>query len=515
MDSLNLQRGVSANLTIALTNAQGAQVVALNGAEGFELLSQHTSSFTSIVNGESTYREEVSITIMPTETGHYTFTGIILYDGQYHETNALQLVVHEDSDDFLSTPDLFIETYVSYNESYAGEKIILTYILYSRHNTDNFGFTERVSINDAIVQNAPGHQIGGEYIYLDGERYARWEAAQFIIEPIRTGLFTVPSLTFQVNVVSNNNRSFFSTVTPYYLQTNEETILVKPLPAIDRPQDFSGLVGEFTLEGRYSRDELNYGESLALQAVISGSGSLDALKSIIRDIPGAAVYETQNDSTEQVINGRYYAQNTFDVVIVPERTGTLTLPAVSVSFFNPVTSQFERAEIPSAEINVLGEMPRYAEGGFIPSMETVAINQVSYMDKPEGYITVQIKKEWLLAALVGLLIIFAIGFTVIWFVKRGSGQDNEIKILFKRFMASKDVNESYGFFNEIIKHRYGISLKASPRGVVRDALADTVFVQDVMDIMEYMESPEKRAELGGGYLKLKAKGIYNMINLVR
>jgi hypothetical protein len=56
MDSLNLHKGVSVNLVITLENAQGARIMNIEGFNEFDLISQNSSSSTTIVNGAASYQ---------------------------------------------------------------------------------------------------------------------------------------------------------------------------------------------------------------------------------------------------------------------------------------------------------------------------------------------------------------------------------------------------------------------------------------------------------------------------
>jgi len=140
IDTLNLQKGVSCTLVVTLANAQGAQIVNIEGLENFDVLSQSQSTSTSYVGQDMTYQENLYITLMPKATGQFSLQAIIQFGGQSCETNALEVTIREGgAGDEEALPDLFVKTVMSHTEAYLGEKVILTYELYTRYSVENFG----------------------------------------------------------------------------------------------------------------------------------------------------------------------------------------------------------------------------------------------------------------------------------------------------------------------------------------------------------------------------------------
>jgi hypothetical protein len=366
----------------------------------------------------------------------------------------------------------------------------------------------------------PTDQLNAEYVYLDGVGYAKYEVKQLLLDPIKAGTHTIPSFNMQVNVIMNDwmgggFSGFFNQTQPMYLQTEEKELNIKQLPTEGKPKDFSGIVGELTLEGRYSREEVNYGDSLSLQVTASGNCNLDGLKKMIPgEIPGFAVYETQKNATESVANNQYYVQKEFEAILVPEKNGAIDIKPVSISYFNPVTEKYERAEIQGATIEVSGDMPQVISdgGGQASAFETISISQVNYANVRDGYLAIQISKQLLFGILIGLGVMIVLAIVLIWLVLRRRKQDQALKSLYKQLMAATDINEVFSLFNAMIKHCYGISLKACSQSSIRSSLPDARIAERVADIMYFMESYDDK---GCSSLKGKIKDVYLMLSVVK
>ena len=518
MDSLNLRKGVSCTLVISLVNAPDARIVRVDGMEAFDLLSQSQSTSTTIINNAVTQQVDVYYTLMPGAAGEFSLTGIIEYGGGYRQTNALQVSVTEGpAAEGASVPDIFVKTVLSQEEAWLGEKIIAVVELYSRYSIDSFGFKDYVAVDGAVAKEAQNDPNHPEFVYLDGNRYARYQALVLILDPIRPGHCTIPALDLQVNVITNGGGGgglggFFRSTTAVYLQTEETGLTVKPLPLAGRPDGFSGVVGELKLEGRYSREELNYGDSLILYATVSGNCNLDGMKSLIGGgLPGFTVYETQKTAQDEVVDSRYFTRKEYELILVPERTGSLEIEPVSISFFNPASGKYETAELPGAAIEVLGDMPQAGGGAAYPSgqIETVTISQASYTDDDGAFVTLRLPKNSFYALLAGIVLILAGALCLPRLAARRKKRDRTMISLYRRLRGAKDADEMYSAFNEMIKHRYRVNIKASPREAIRRGFSDAAFAAQVLDVMDFAESAEARGDGGLVLLKGKIKAAYS------
>ena len=510
MDSLSLQKGISSSMVITMENAQDSELLDIDGLENFDVLSTSQSTSTTIVNGAVTYQKNLHYTIMPKNAGQFAMRANIQYNGQTYVTNTLQVIVGEGQENNEeSGQDLFVKTIISQASAYLGEKIVVAYELYSRYNIENFGFTDYTAIDGAIVKDMPQDQAKAEYVYLDEVRYVKYEVKQIIFDPIKAGPITIPAFNLQVNVITNNSfGGFFSRSEPFYLQSEAKELQVLPLPTEGKPKDFSGIVGELQIEGAYSREELNYGESLSLKVTAQGNCNLDGLKEIFRgEKPDFTVYETQKDAEESIVNNKYQVKKEFEVIIVPEKTGSLRVTPGFISYFSPASGKYEKAEIPGATLEVLGEMPQLqSSGGFQSSgPETVKINQVSYVAPNDDFFMIQLNKQVLLAILIGLVILIALTVIFLRLLAKRKKADSPFKSLYKQLLATKDINEIYSIFNTMIKQRYQLSLKASSQQAVIHSLPDTDLARQVAEIMDYMESPEEKSAVD---LKAKITAIY-------
>ncbi len=512
IDSLNMEKGVSSSLVISLVNARGAEVKEIKGLENFNVLSSRQSASTRIINGDTSFQTDIYHIIMPKDTGNFVLKGIVEYNGVTHETNELKINVEKaNAVERGEAEDLFVEAHVSNEDIYFGQKVALVYELYSRYNIENFGFLDDFNIDGFIISHVPEDKLKANYVYLEGNKYVKYEAKQMYLSPIKTGTITIPAYNFQANVSTGD---FFNSSKPVYLQTQPKEITVKPLPLANQPVDFSGLVGILNLEAGYSKQEVEYGDSLTLRVKASGNCNLEVLEKIIKDgIPGFSVYETEKDIEESIENGQYKAQKEFEVILVPEKNGDIKIEPAYISYFNPESGSYEKAEIPGTTIKVKGEIPQVQNRvqDAIPPVETVKIEQVSYKTKDEEYLTIQFKKDILLILLVAFIVVFLIAVPVILFFLFKKKHDKKLQDIYRQLKNAGNKNEIYNLLNSMIKYRFNLSLKASSRHTIINRLTAPGLANPVLEIMDYMENGKNSHDKGHMYLKDKIKAIYKMI----
>jgi tetratricopeptide (TPR) repeat protein len=157
-----------------------------------------------------------------------------------------------------------------------------------------------------------------------------------------------------MGLVVQNRRSrgmfggFFDESRPFQLQSQPITLTVLPLPAEGRPADFGGAVGRFTFDATAAPTDVAAGDPVTVKMVVRGDGSLDGLApptipagDRLRVYPPQAAQGNQNAG-----------ERTFEQVVIPLREGTVTLPPLRLSFFDPVARAYRTVTPPPIALTV-------------------------------------------------------------------------------------------------------------------------------------------------------------------
>jgi len=118
---------------------------------------------------------------------------------------------------------------------------------------------------------------------------------------------------------------------------------VLELPTRDRPADFSGAVGHFTVSSDLSDDAAAAGDPITLRLHVTGSGNFDRVNTrMLHDVEQWKTYApTAKFKADDDIG--YHGEKTFEQPIIATQSGTQSVPPIEFSWFDPVTGHYAEA----------------------------------------------------------------------------------------------------------------------------------------------------------------------------
>jgi len=122
--------------------------------------------------------------------------------------------------------------------------------------------------------------------------------------------------------------SFFDSYATRPVTINSQPIQlhVSALPDDNRPNDFSGAIGQFDFQASVSPLQLKAGDPLTLKMDIKGSGNFKDLKMPVFQDPGFKTYSPQIKNVGD--------EKTAEEVIIPTSAGVKEVPALHFSYFD-------------------------------------------------------------------------------------------------------------------------------------------------------------------------------------
>ena len=121
--------------------------------------------------------------------------------------------------------------------------------------------------------------------------------------------------------------------------TSERQLEVQPLPKEDRPENFSGAVGQFTMEASADPKQAGAGEPVTLALTIEGRGNFDAMgPPTLTGADGWRSYAPKEsfDGNDAIGFG---GTKTFEVSMVAREDRTAT-PGAEFSYFDPLKKKY-------------------------------------------------------------------------------------------------------------------------------------------------------------------------------
>jgi len=136
------------------------------------------------------------------------------------------------------------------------------------------------------------------------------------------------------------------------MATETESVRVLPLPRQDAPADFTGAVGNFTMNVTAGPTTVTAGDPITVKIQISGRGSLDSINlpeqtawHDFKAYPPTAKVEASDPLGQE-------GSKTFEQLVTPQNAEVKALPPVSFSFFDPEKKAYQTLTQPAIPLVV-------------------------------------------------------------------------------------------------------------------------------------------------------------------
>jgi len=181
--------------------------------------------------------------------------------------------------------------------------------------------------------------------------------------PISPGTITIPPAALQYPLPQDD--SYDAPLRSMTLQSEEATIVVRPLPDAGRPLDFVGAVGTYVDTARVDSATPRVGDTFVFTVRVNGVGNINLLPRPSLAIPWATVVPGEErvswDSTGTFVRGA----KEFDWVVTPKLAGEMILPDVRLPYFDPAARRYAVASTTPIKVQV--EPPAHPSAATTPT----------------------------------------------------------------------------------------------------------------------------------------------------
>jgi hypothetical protein len=122
------------------------------------------------------------------------------------------------------------------------------------------------------------------------------------------------------------------------------TLTVEPMPLEGRPADFTGLIGPLAVHASLDRERVSAGEGALLSLAVSG-WQTGLVKRPALQLVGAQLYPKDDQTAD--------GKRTFTWDVVPAAAGTVTIPVVSLPYFDPASRSYRHADSQPLSLQVI------------------------------------------------------------------------------------------------------------------------------------------------------------------
>lgn len=385
VDRTELTTDDTLRLTLTLQTSDGsAPQLTLPVLDGFRVIGSSTASQFSSVNGALSSSMTYVYQLQPTGAGTFTIPALQLdLNGAQLATDAIDVTVTPGNgastqaalqntapaataaspDGLMSRAgdsDFFIETSIDKKTPYQGEAV--------KHVTRLYSSMMLMGQPDYQPPKFVGFWHTGEPDVQQSQVTAS-DGTTYDVTAITTWLFptSVGQATIDPVKITVPGGFFSNDVT---VQSDPLTIAVQPLPK-GAPADFNGAVGQFQLSAMPDRTNTRLGEPVKLTVELVGYGNWGTLG----DPPWPSdplwrLFNNKTDSQSGLIDGQMAGRRVYEQLFTPLTEGTLTLPAITYSYFDPTTKRYQTLSTEALTIDVAPANPNVAAS--LPKNNVVA-----------------------------------------------------------------------------------------------------------------------------------------------
>ncbi|OEC32582.1 Oxygen tolerance [Pseudomonas cuatrocienegasensis] len=375
----------------------------------FNVLGTRQVNRLTSLGGEARATTRWIVSLQPRQSGFVVIPPLQLGD-QQSQPITLQVLERSDNQGTASLAPVFIDASLDQESVYVQAQSVLTLRIYHSVSLYDDSSLSPLEMPDARVE-----QLGEPRTYesdIGGVRHGVIEL-RYAIYPQHSGELTIPSQAFSATVADrsrSNDYLPFGPRTGTITRVNSPSIplTVKPRPA-DYPSDAPWLPARaLSLAEAWSPepDNVQVGDSLtrSLMLKVDGLSSAQLPPLAATQVEGLRRYPDQPQLSNEASETGLIGSREEREALVPNREGTLQLPAVEVVWWNTQSDRLERTSLPARTLAVAANADLSAQA---PQADSLPGTQI---EGPPLW-------PWQLSSLL-LALTTALGFGLWWRARR-------------------------------------------------------------------------------------------------
>lgn len=251
----------------------------------------------------------------------------------------------------------FLRTVVDKPNAVVGEQVTATLYLYvhgalgsspevSREaTTDGFWVHDLTPRDD---RDLTSEQTAG------GVRFRVYLLKRMALFPLRAGTLTIGAMRLSAQTAMGFDTWGIAQPEAFDREGVPVAITVRDLPAEGRPPGAAAYVGSYTIESHLDRPQAATGDAVTLTCVVRGSGNMRELHVELPTIPGLNALAPQIRDEVNAPADLVGGTRTFEWLLVPQRAGTYTIPALGFSVYDVASGHYARVAAPSLTLVAAG-----------------------------------------------------------------------------------------------------------------------------------------------------------------
>ncbi|WP_299005600.1 BatD family protein [uncultured Tenacibaculum sp.] len=364
--------GVNQRLRIEFSiNKQGADNFKPPNFTNFKIVGGPSQSVSqSWINGKVSFNQSYTYILQPKRKGEFNIpSASIEIDGKTIKSNPIKVIVLDAVDipknpndpNYIAEQNIHLVAEISKSKPYVGEGIYVEYRLYFSDNVgiyDN-AITEAPQYNGFWNQEIKRNGMPVKTGTYNGENYRYAVLHKALLIPTTSGKLTIDPMKMDIVVAVPTGRAdFFGNVITRQVRKEfssaKKIVNAQALPLKNKPEDFTGAVGEFSFDVSLSKNTLKANESSQIKVSVNGKGNLKLFELPKVETPKELeVYQPERKENVRITGTGLSGSVTDNYTIVPEFKGKYRIPKTSFSYFNPKEKVYQTISTDDLYVDVL------------------------------------------------------------------------------------------------------------------------------------------------------------------
>ena len=281
---------------------------------------------------------------------------------------------------------LFLRAEVSNRNVYQNEPVIVSYKIYYAVNVGNYGIAQLPNTVGFWTEDfeLPGRPKLYDEV-VNGQQYRVAEIKKVALFAQGSGEKKLDPLIIECEVQLPRKRKSrdpfdifddpffgFNRTATRRVASNAVTINVLPLPGENKPANFSGAVGNYTIDTSVDKQNVKTNEAITFKLKLSGTGNIKIIpKPEVTFSSDFEVYEPKVTDTISRNGQQISGSKTFEYVLIPRFPGKQTIKPVTFSYFDIFTGSYKTIASGKIDLDVAKGDEQFVNVGIGNSKEDV------------------------------------------------------------------------------------------------------------------------------------------------
>lgn len=244
--------------------------------------------------------------------------------------------------------DLFLRATIDKKQVYVGEQVTLSLYIYSRVDLSSVDAVTMPKLEGFWSEDVESPtQLTGEQRIVNGIPYRTYLLRRRALFPMKSG--SLPITAAEADITTG----FLFAGHRVHRVSNNLDVEVKPLPPGGPKGLPSANVGDWKLSMEVSQTKVELGQPVTVRVILDGAGNVKNVTPPRLEAPAALkVYDPTTTDKVTPNKWRIQGRRVQEYLVMPQRTGSFTLPALEFPYFDPKAGRYEVSRTEPVEIIV-------------------------------------------------------------------------------------------------------------------------------------------------------------------